>query len=119
VATTGGGVDTSAVMRFQRDKIVVHVGDTVEWTNLGSAVNHTVTFGIEPPDPMPPSSGVTVDSDGARHAVIGSPTGNVNSGFLGPAGQRPARSSPDASRRYAVPRDLYSSGYLPLHLRSS
>jgi plastocyanin len=87
VVTTGGGVDTSSVMRFQRDKIVVHVGDTVEWTNLGSAVNHTVTFGIEPPDPMPPSSGVTVDSDGARHAVIGSPTGNVNSGFLGPAGQ--------------------------------
>jgi plastocyanin len=87
VATTGGGVDTSTVMRFLRDRIVVHVGDTVEWTNLGSAVSHTVTFGIEPANLMPPSAGLTVDSDGALHAVIGSPTDNVNSGFLTPAGQ--------------------------------
>ena len=85
VATTGGGVHTSTVMRFLRDTIIVHVGDTVEWTNLGSAVNHTVTFGTEPANLVPPSAGVTVDSDGARHAVIGSPTDNVNSGFLGPA----------------------------------
>ncbi len=87
VATTGGGVQTSVVVRFLRDRIVVHVGDTVEWTNLGSAVPHTVTFGIEPPNLVPPSAGVTVDSDGARHAVIGSPTGNVHSGFLAPANQ--------------------------------
>jgi plastocyanin len=82
VATTGGGVHTEAVMRFLRDKTVIHVGDTVEWTNLGPIVPHTVTFGIEPADLMPPSAGVTVDSDGARHAVIGSPTDTVNSGFL-------------------------------------
>ncbi len=87
VATTGGGVHTSEVMRFLRGTTVVHVGDTVEWTNLGSAGNHTVTFGIEPSNLVPPSAGVTVDSDGARHAVIGSPTDNVNSGFLGAAGQ--------------------------------
>lgn len=82
VATTGGGLHTSAVMRFLGDKTVVHVGDTVEWTNLGSAVAHTITFGTEPADPMPPSAGVTTDADGARHAVIGSPGDNVNSGFL-------------------------------------
>jgi len=28
---------------------------------------------------------VTTDSDGARHAVIGSPSDSVNSGVLGPA----------------------------------
>jgi plastocyanin len=85
VATTGGGVHTAAVMRFLRDTTVVRVGDTVEWTNVGPIVPHTVTFGIEPPTPtlvMLPSAGVTMDSDGARHAVIGSPTDNVNSGFL-------------------------------------
>jgi plastocyanin len=82
VATTGGGVHTAAVMRFLRGTTVVRVGDTVEWTNLGPIVPHTVTFGIEPGNLMPPSAGVTVDSDGARHAEIGSPTDNVNSGFL-------------------------------------
>jgi plastocyanin len=82
VATTGGGVHSAAVMRFLRGTTVVRVGDTVEWTNLGPIVPHTVTFGIEPADLMPPSAGVTVDSDGARHAEIGSPTDNVNSGFL-------------------------------------
>jgi plastocyanin len=85
VSTTGGGVHTETVMRFLRDKTVVHVGDTVEWTNLGPIVPHTVTFGIEPATlalVMLPSGGVTEDSDGARHAVIGSPTEDVNSGFL-------------------------------------
>jgi plastocyanin len=87
IVGTGGGVHTAAVMRFLRETIVVRVGDSVEWTNLGSAVNHTVTFGTEPLDLVPPSPGVTVDSDGARHAIISSPIGNVNSGFLGPAPQ--------------------------------
>ncbi len=83
VTTTGGGSSTATVMRFLRGSISVHVGDTVEWTNLGPTVFHTVTFGMEPANLVPPSAGVTVDSDGARHGVIGSPTDNVNSGFLG------------------------------------
>ena len=87
VATTGGGSSTASVMRFLGETITVHVGDSVEWTNLGPTVSHTVTFGIEPANLMPPSAGVTVDSDGARHAVISSPTDNVNSGFLGVATQ--------------------------------
>ncbi len=89
VATTGGGVHAAAVMRFLPGTMVVHVGDTVEWTNLGPAVPHTVTFGAEPPEDQlrPPSSNVTVDSDGARHAVIGSPNDNVHSGFLVAASQ--------------------------------
>ena len=86
VATTGGGVHTSSVMRFLRDQIVVHVGDTVEWTNLAPGVNHTVTFGAEPEDPFAPKSfNVTTDADGALHAVIGSPTDDVHSGLFGPA----------------------------------
>jgi plastocyanin len=86
VATTGGGVHGSSVMRFLRDRIVVHVGDTVEWTNLAPGVNHTVTFGTEPADPFsPPSSNVTTDDDGALHATIGSLTDDVHSGLFGPA----------------------------------
>ena len=74
-----------SVMRFLPGTIVVHVGDTVEWT-LESPTTHTVTFGTEPPDLGPPSAGVTVDSDGARHAVVGSPAEDVHSGILGPKG---------------------------------
>ena len=81
-ATTGGGVHSSAVMRFLPGTMVVHVGDTVEWTNLGPVVPHTITFGVEPANLMLPSPGVTKDSDGALHAVIGSPTDNVHSGFV-------------------------------------
>jgi plastocyanin len=89
VATTGGGSHTVSVMRFLPGRMSVHVGDTVEWTNLEAVTNHTVTFGVEPSDPptAPPSSGVRVDPDGARHAVIGSPTDNVHSGLLNPARQ--------------------------------
>jgi plastocyanin len=83
VATTGGGSHSTVVMRFLQGTTIVHVGDTVEWTNLGPTVPHTVTFGTEPDDPTsPPSDGVTTDTDGALHAVIGSPTDSVHSGLL-------------------------------------
>jgi plastocyanin len=87
VALTGGGSSSAAAWRFLKDKIIVHVGDTVEWTNLGPAYNHTVTFGMEPMNLATVSPGVTVDSDGAGHAVIGSPNDNVNSGYIGVATQ--------------------------------
>jgi plastocyanin len=105
VATTGGGVHTATVMRFLRGTTVVRVGDTVEWTNLGPIVPHTVTFGVEPADPTPPTPVlVTRDSDGARHAVIGSPTDSVNSGFLIAAPQERVGlpQSPQAVTRFRV-----------------
>src|SRR5215831_8032676 len=83
IVATGEGSDTVSVMRFRRDSIVVRVGDTVEWTNLDPVTAHTVTFGDAPSGPpQPPSVGVTVDSDGARHALLASPGGSVHSGFL-------------------------------------
>jgi len=83
IVATGGGSDTVSVMRFLQDSIVVRVGDTVEWTNLDPVTPHTVTFGfaIEPAPPQPPSDGVSVDTDGARHAVLASPA-DLHSGFL-------------------------------------
>ncbi len=83
IVATGGGSHTVSVMRFLQDTIVVRVGDTVEWTNLDPVTPHTVTFGAEPAGPpQPPSGGVTVGTDGARHAVITSPAASVHSGFL-------------------------------------
>jgi plastocyanin len=83
IVANGGGSQTVSVMRFLQDPIVVRVGDTVEWTNVDPVTPHTVTFGTEPSGPpQPPSAGVTVDTDGARHAVLTSPTDSVHSGFL-------------------------------------
>jgi plastocyanin len=87
IVATGDGSDTVSVMRFRRDSIVVRVGDTVEWTNLDPVTAHTVTFGFPNGDPAPPQlpsppGVVTVDSDGARHADVASPTDNVHSGFV-------------------------------------
>jgi plastocyanin len=101
VTPTGAGSQTASLMRFLHDTIVIRVGDTVEWTSLDPSINHTVTFGIEPGDPRPPSLNVVPDADGARHAVIGSPSDSVNSGFLSPAPQdRPglAQSPPGVTR---------------------
>jgi plastocyanin len=72
----------TAVWRFLGDPTVVRVGDTVEWTNRSPTAVHTITFGTEPANLVPPSLNVSTDSDGARHAIISSPNESVNSGFL-------------------------------------
>jgi len=87
VTMTGAGSQTASLMRFVRKVVVVRVGDTVEWANLDPSINHTVTFGAEPADPRPPSAGVVLSSDGARQAVINSPSDSVSSGFMTPAPQ--------------------------------
>jgi plastocyanin len=87
VVATGGGSSTLTVMRFLRDSIVVHVGDTVEWTNLDPVTPHTITFGTEPANLNNPGPGVTLAADGARQATIGSVNDNVHSGFIQAAPQ--------------------------------
>ena len=91
-------------MRFLRDIVVVHAGDTVEWTSLDPSINHTVTFGAEPIDPRPRSANVVLTTDGARRAVISSTSDSVNSGFLSPAPQdRPTLvQSPPGVTRFRV-----------------
>jgi plastocyanin len=86
---TSGGTQTASVMRFMDETKVIHVGETVEWTTSEAVTNHTITFGPEP-DPanqIPPSSNVTVDADGARHAYISSTSDVVHSGFITQAPQ--------------------------------
>jgi plastocyanin len=83
VSATAGGSETLSVMRFLHDPTKIHPGQTVEWTNLDPATPHTITFGTEPPPPFdPPSPDVTVDPDGARHAVISSVSDSTHSGFI-------------------------------------
>ena len=88
ISTTGPGTQTLSVMRFMAHEIVIHAGQTVEWDNKDPEDPHTITFGTEPAgDPFPPSANVTVDADGARHAVINSPSDSVHSGFIQAAPQ--------------------------------
>ena len=70
VVATAGGKDSLSVMRFLNDTLVIHAGETAEWTNQDPITPHTITFGIEPASPMPPSANVTIDADGALHATI-------------------------------------------------
>jgi plastocyanin len=89
IVATGGGTDTLSVMRFMHPDKVIHVGETVEWTNDDPITPHTITFGVEPGNPVPPSGSVKIspDPDGALHATISSPGDNVHSGFIAAAPQ--------------------------------
>ena len=87
LTTSGAGGQQLSLVRFLQPVIVVRVGDTVEWTNHDTSEPHTVTFGTEPTDPRPPSTNVSLASDGARQATISSTTDTVNSGLLALASQ--------------------------------
>jgi plastocyanin len=78
----GGGHNTISLMRFVKPELVIHVGATVEWTNDDPSMPHTITFGTEPVNPIPPSGNVRVDADGALHAAISSTSDSVHSGFI-------------------------------------
>ena len=91
ILANGGGSQTATVMRFLGATTIIRVGDTVEWTNLTPAVVHTITFGGEPGNAIPPFFGpgvtVTQDSDGVTRAIINSPAESANSGFIGAPNQ--------------------------------
>ena len=82
VTANGGGSRTLSIMRFNHDTITIHAGGTVEWTNEDPVTPHTITFGTEPADPIPPSSNVTLDEDGARHLAIHRTSDSAHSGFI-------------------------------------
>ena len=77
-----GGHNTISLMRFVQPELVIHAGATVEWTNDDPSMPHTITFGTEPLNPIPPSGNVSVDADGALHATISSTSDSVHSGFI-------------------------------------
>ncbi|HEV2696900.1 MAG TPA: plastocyanin/azurin family copper-binding protein [Terriglobales bacterium] len=83
----GGGHNTISLMRFVEPELVIHAGATVEWTNDDPSMPHTITFGTEPGNPIPPSGNVGVDADGALHATIATISDSVHSGFIASASQ--------------------------------
>ena len=82
IVATAGGTSTIAAARFSHENIQIHAGQTVEWDNQGPVFPHTITFGPEPVDLVNPSADVTVDLDGARHAIIDSISDSTHSGFI-------------------------------------
>jgi len=82
VVGNGGGHQTISIVRFLQPEIVIHAGSTVEWTNHDPITPHTITFGVEPGNPIPPSGNVTVEADGALGATISSTSDSVHSGFI-------------------------------------
>lgn len=81
VLANGGGSQTLSVVRFMEPTKVIHAGETVEWTNLDPATPHTITFGVEPQNPVAPVD-ATLDADGALHGIINSSADNVHSGLI-------------------------------------
>ena len=84
---TAAGFQSLSVVRFLKDKVEVHVGDTVEWSVLDPALPHTITFGTDPANPGPPSGNVSFDKDGAGHATLHFVGESVTSGIMGGAAQ--------------------------------
>lgn len=82
IVSGAGGHDTVSVMRFLQPEIIIHAGQTVEWVNDDPITPHTITFGTEPGNPVPPSGAVTVDADGALHGTLNSTSDSVHSGFI-------------------------------------
>ena len=83
VTSNAGGFQSLAVDRFVHGTIRVRVGETVEWSVSDPADPHTITFGVEPANPGPPSSNVTFDPDGGEHATLDDPGDSVHSGIIG------------------------------------
>ena len=86
IAATAGGQQSFSLVRFISGNVTIHVGDTVEWTNLDPEIGHTITFGTIPQDLIDPSCSpgcvVSTDPDGALHATITSTQQNVHSGLI-------------------------------------
>jgi plastocyanin len=100
---TGGGKSYLAVMRFLPEKIHVHVGDTVEWTNVSPSEPHTITFVGSQPEPPPTMLiGVAPDADGALHGTLVSTTDPLNSGFVAAASQDQTAQTPLGVTRVRV-----------------
>lgn len=69
-----------AVMRFLPQLDVVHVGQTVTFTNRDPETPHTVTFNLDFPNPF---AAFAPENASNGSATMGSPSDKVNSGVLG------------------------------------
>jgi len=70
IVATGGGHNTVSLMRFISQQLVIHAGETVEWTNEDPITPHTITFGKEPDNPIPPSGNFKTDPVPTRRNAL-------------------------------------------------
>jgi plastocyanin len=104
-APTSGGAQSVSIMRFGRESITIHAGQTVEWAS-SDVSGHSVQFGtgeFGPLDPATASPDVVFsrDTDGALHAILTSTNDNLYSGRIAPAAQERtglAQLAPGATR---------------------
>jgi plastocyanin len=83
IVATGGGLQYGAVVRFYDGKIVIHQGESVTWTNLDPTEPHTVTFGTEPANFIPPvPAGIGAPAADGTLTATYNPAVFLNSGFL-------------------------------------
>jgi len=90
-APTPGGAQSVSRMRFGRESIAIHAGQTVEWAS-SDVSGHSVQFGpgeFGPLDPLKASPNVVVsrDADGTLHAILTSTNDNLYTGRLAPPSQ--------------------------------
>jgi len=90
-APTPGGAQSVSRMRFGRESIAIHAGQTVEWAS-SDVSGHSVQFGpgaFGPLDPLKASPGLVVsrDADGTVHAILTSTSDNLYSGRIAPQSQ--------------------------------
>lgn len=119
IAATPGGAQTLSVERFMAHTIVIHAGETVEWTNSDPVTRHTITFGEEPADFTVPSANVTMDDDGARSATINSLSDILNSGLIVASLHERTGGRSSTPRGNALPGEVHTRRSLSLHLRYS
>ena len=94
LVATPGGAQSVSKMRFGRESITIHAGQTLEWAS-SDVSGHSVAWGQEPPggftplDPATFSPNVVVshDPDGVLHAIVTSTSDSVYSGRIAPASQ--------------------------------
>jgi plastocyanin len=81
IVATGGGLQYGSVMRFLNGTITIHKGQSVTWTNLDPTEPHTVTFGTEPANFIPPTpAGLgTTGPDGTLSATLACSPAPANS----------------------------------------
>ena len=88
---TPGGAQSVSNMRFGRESITIHAGQTVEWAS-SDVSGHSVQFGAGDFSPLDPKSAspdvvFSQDPDGVLHAVLPSTSDNLYSGKIAPASQ--------------------------------
>lgn len=119
ILATGGGSNTLSIVRFMHPDKIVHVRDTVEWTNDDPITPHTITFGVEPANPMPPFNERKHGSgrSAARYGEFAKRQRAL--GVYRGSSTEPDRFTAATAERHSLPRDVHAAGHFPVQMRAA